>query len=226
MADERSFLSRWSQRKLAQQDSAEHEDMVAEGAVVEGVVAEEASAFSSDDVQDSERALSNPEYSQAPSTEPSSLEPELELTDEDMPAIETLNEQSDFSQFFSNGVSEELRDLALQRLFRLPEFNLRDGLNDYDEDFSRMTALSDAVVSQLRNWMADTEEAIKDEVTDRVVGGPDDGEALPASGLSEEHLSQEHISQEHPAQESTPQGAKTAELPYEADDLGDADLEG
>lgn len=155
--------------------------------------------------------LSNPEYSQAPSTEPSSLEQEPELTDEDMPAIETLNEQSDFTQFFSNGVSEELRDLALQRLFQLPEFNLRDGLNDYDEDFSRMTALSDAVVSQLRNWMADTEEAIKDEVTDRVVGVPDDGEALPASDLSEEH---------------PPQGVKTAELPYEADDLGDADLEG
>jgi len=221
VADERSFLSRWSQRKLAQQDSAAHEDTVAEG-----VVAEEASAFSSDDVQDSERVLSNPEHSQAPSTEPSSLEQEPELTDEDMPAIETLNEQSDFSQFFSNGVSEELRDLALQRLFQLPEFNLRDGLNDYDEDFSRMTALSDAVVSQLRNWMADTEEAIKDEVTDRVVGGPDDGEALPASGLSEEHLSQGHLSQEHPDQESTPQGVKTAELPYEADDLGDADLEG
>ncbi|MCW8885607.1 MAG: DUF3306 domain-containing protein, partial [Motiliproteus sp.] len=58
------------------------------------------------------------------------------LTDEDMPDIETLTEDSDYSGFLSEGVSEALKRKAMRKLFHLPEFNIRDGLNDYDDDFS------------------------------------------------------------------------------------------
>ena len=40
------------------------------------------------------------------------------LTDADMPDLDTLNENSDYSGFMSEGVSDEIRNLALRKLFR------------------------------------------------------------------------------------------------------------
>jgi hypothetical protein len=45
------------------------------------------------------------------------------LTDADMPPIESLGDDSDYSPFFSPGVSEELRQAALRKLFRSASFN-------------------------------------------------------------------------------------------------------
>ncbi|HSS63664.1 MAG TPA: DUF3306 domain-containing protein, partial [Gammaproteobacteria bacterium] len=44
-------------------------------------------------------------------------EPERVLNDEDMPPLESLNEDSDYSGFLSPGVSESLRKLALRKMF-------------------------------------------------------------------------------------------------------------
>ena len=52
------------------------------------------------------------------------------LTDDDMPPIESLDENSDYSAFMSEGVSDELRNLALRKLFKAPVFNIRDGLDE------------------------------------------------------------------------------------------------
>ncbi|MCP4595547.1 DUF3306 domain-containing protein [Neptuniibacter sp.] len=133
---------------------------------------------------------------------------EVILTDEDMPDIESLDQDSDYGQFFSTGVSDELRDLALQKLFRLPEFNLRDGLNDYDEDFSKMPELAEAVVAKLRNWVNEKEEDLKEELTEQITGSESD---------NEEPLPNETTSQ-------TEQQQDFSDL--EEDDLGDADLDG
>jgi hypothetical protein len=45
----------------------------------------------------------------------------------------------------SNKVSEELRLLALRKLFRLPQFNVTDGMNDYDGDFTAFRPLGDTM---------------------------------------------------------------------------------
>ncbi len=74
-------------------------------------------------------------------------------TDADMPPIESLNESSDYSGFLSPRVSEELRHLALRKLFHLPEFNLRDGLDDYDEDFQFFEVLKDTITADIRYQM-------------------------------------------------------------------------
>jgi hypothetical protein len=58
----------------------------------------------------------------------------IPLTDADMPDIDSLAEDSDFTGFMSPGVSDELRNLALRKLFHAPVFNIRDGLDEYDED--------------------------------------------------------------------------------------------
>lgn len=67
--------------------------------------------------------------------------PQPVLTDQDMPPLDTLNEDSDYSGFFSEGVSEALRRLALRKLFRAAKFGVRDGLDDYDADYHRLTTL-------------------------------------------------------------------------------------
>ncbi|MBX2823099.1 MAG: DUF3306 domain-containing protein, partial [Gammaproteobacteria bacterium] len=72
------------------------------------------------------------------------------LTDEDMPALESLQKDSDVSMFFNRGVSRELRKAALRKLFSLPGLNITDGLNDYDEDYTTFEPLGDIVTSDMR----------------------------------------------------------------------------
>ncbi|MCP4487977.1 MAG: DUF3306 domain-containing protein [Gammaproteobacteria bacterium] len=73
------------------------------------------------------------------------------LTDADMSAIEALDENSDFSKFMSSGVSDKLRNMALQKMFQTPAFNIRDGLDEYDEDFTRFEKLGDIVTCDMKH---------------------------------------------------------------------------
>ncbi len=81
-----------------------------------------------------------------------------ELTDADMPPIETLDENSDYSAFLSPKVSEGLRRLALRKLFHLPQFNITDGLNDYDEDYTNLTELGGIVTHEMRRMLEREEQ--------------------------------------------------------------------
>jgi hypothetical protein len=73
------------------------------------------------------------------------------LTDADMPDIESLDEDSDYSGFMSAGVSDKLRNLALRKLFQAPEFNIRDGLDEYDEDYTYFEKLGDIVTCDMKH---------------------------------------------------------------------------
>lgn len=79
-------------------------------------------------------------------------------TDEDMPPLESLTEESDYSGFLSPRVSEELRKLALRKLFHSAPFNIRDGLDDYDGDYTYFEKLGDIVTSDMRHQMEMEEE--------------------------------------------------------------------
>ena len=72
------------------------------------------------------------------------------LTDADMPDLDTIGEHSDVSGFLSAGVSEGLRRKALRRLFTGAKFNIRDGLDDYDDDFRSFTPLGSIVTADMR----------------------------------------------------------------------------
>jgi len=120
--DENGFLGRWSRRKR----NAE----VLEQEVPEALVAETPDANVLSPTQD------NPSQH---TDEMSAEEGPPLLTDADMPDIETLNADSDFSPFFSEGVSKELRNLALS-----------DGLDDYDDDFTKFEPLGDTVTSDMK----------------------------------------------------------------------------
>ena len=60
---------------------------------------------------------------------------------------------SDFSVFMSPGVSEDLRTEALQKLFHQPEFNVTDGLNDYDEDYTSFAGLGTVVTREMKRML-------------------------------------------------------------------------
>ena len=77
----------------------------------------------------------------------------LELTDDDMLPIESLNADSDYSGFMSPKVSETLRRQALNKLFHLPHYNITDGLNDYDEDYTSFTKLGSVITHEMKRMM-------------------------------------------------------------------------
>ncbi|MCP4407531.1 MAG: DUF3306 domain-containing protein [Gammaproteobacteria bacterium] len=83
-------------------------------------------------------------------------------TDADMPPIDSLGEHSDYSGFFSPKVSEELRRLALRKLFHTAKFNITDGLDDYDEDFRSFEALGDLVTADMRYHLERTAEQVEE----------------------------------------------------------------
>ncbi|MDP6515708.1 MAG: DUF3306 domain-containing protein, partial [Alphaproteobacteria bacterium] len=56
---------------------------------------------------------------------------------EPLPPVESLTADSDYTPFLRHGVPDELRRLALRKLWRTdPVLANLDGLNDYDEDFT------------------------------------------------------------------------------------------
>ena len=69
------------------------------------------------------------------------------LTDDDMPDLETLDESSDYSGFMSAGVSESLRKMALRKLFQGKTYSFRDGLDDYDGDYTSFAKLDPATIT-------------------------------------------------------------------------------
>ncbi|MXZ81781.1 MAG: DUF3306 domain-containing protein, partial [Gammaproteobacteria bacterium] len=135
--EEKSFLSRWSRRKSEQSPS---QDTGQEATVPEPVQSESAS-----------------------DTLPESTGESRVLTDEDMPPIESLDENSDYSLFMSEGVSEKLRRLALRKLFSGAGFNIRDGLDDYDDDFTYFEPLGDLVTSDMKHREEMKEKRRKEE---------------------------------------------------------------
>lgn len=125
------FLSRWSQRKAMAREGVELPDdpEVAEVAEVP-------------ELPPVETADDSPPATEAPTDK--DAEP-LEL-----PPLESLDENSDYSAFLNKDVAPDLRQKALRQLFQSPKFNVRDGLDDYDLDFSKPEPLGDIVTAEMR----------------------------------------------------------------------------
>ena len=134
--EQESVLSRWSRRKLETQETAQQQETILE---------------SLDTAED------NAELQTVESHD------EPVLTDADMPEIESLNESSDFSMFMSSGVSDKLRNLALRKMFHVPAFNIRDGLDEYDEDYTYFEKLGDIVTCDMKHQIEMQEKKKQEE---------------------------------------------------------------
>ena len=84
------------------------------------------------------------------------------LTDADMPDLDSLGDDSDFTGFMSPGVSDELRNLALRKLFHAPVFNIRDGLDEYDEDYTSFEKLGDIVTCDMKHQIEVQERKLRE----------------------------------------------------------------
>ncbi|MEW8027651.1 MAG: DUF3306 domain-containing protein [Candidatus Thiodiazotropha sp.] len=114
--------------------------------------------------------------------------------DEDMPPLESLDENSDYSGFLSPRVSDQVRQLALRKLFHSAAFNVCDGLDDYAEDFTSFAKLGDVMTADLRHRLeqqALKQQAEEDETAKRHAPDRDeaDGEISDghASSLTEQN---------------------------------------
>lgn len=92
--------------------------------------------------------------------------------DDEMPPLESLTPDSDFSAFLSPGVSDSLRKMALRKLFHSPAFNLCDGLDDYDEDFRNFTALGEVVTAEMRRRLGELAEKAGEERRENPLTAP------------------------------------------------------
>jgi len=116
MADE-SFLSRWSRLKRA--EAERRTDTVPPEAVPAPVAEGEPPA-----------ALPEPV---APPTDPAAGEPVAE----DLPPVDSLTAESDFTPFLRTGVPEDLHRQALRKLWASdPIYANDDGLKDYADDYT------------------------------------------------------------------------------------------
>jgi len=145
-APDEPFLKRWSRRKRTPEESntSDVEPEVSDSKVSVETGSHSALPMATDPGTDDPVADRDDNIPQEHDEE------ELLLSDEDMPPIDTLSKDSDVSCFFNKGVSEALRKKALRHLFMLPAFNIRDGLNDYDEDYTVFEPLGDTVTCDMK----------------------------------------------------------------------------
>ena len=123
---ERSFLRRWSQRKLA----ASREATEVDAARVAGI----------------EKAA--PARPAAPSVAAPAGAPAAEAATE-LPPVESLTFDSDFTRFLQPNVDGATRQAALRKLFSDPRFNVMDGLDVYIDDYNKFEPLPAELVKQL-----------------------------------------------------------------------------
>lgn len=126
-------LSRWSRRKQQTTEETRKEDLALEDEQ-HNQVGNELEVLTGEDQQQQEV--------QQPA-----------LTDDDMEPVEELTEDSDYSKFMSPGVTDELRNLALRKMFHAPIFNIRDGLDEYDGDYTSFEKLGDIITADMRHQM-------------------------------------------------------------------------
>ena len=202
--EKEGFASRWSRRK--QEVANESESVVEDVAVEEEIIIDEETLAEQ------------------------RLEKLNALTDEDMPDIETLNEDSDFSGFMSTGVSETLRKMALKKLFHGKSYNVRDGLDEYDGDYTSFEKLDPSVITcdmkhllevEAEKLRLAEEEKAKEELLLAEAG--DDIEVTEKDSELELETEQQEFKGQDETEDMVEAVAEIDEM--EIDDLGDVEGE-
>jgi hypothetical protein len=142
MANDSSFLQRWSRRK--------HE--AARGAQSAPTPVPPASAVAEPPAP--AVAAAAPAHAPAPVEAPP------------LPPVESLTLESDFSPFLSAKVDEAVKRAAMRKLFHDPHFNVMDGLDIYIDDYSKPDPMPEGMLAKL----ADVYKTIDEKVPEPPAG--------------------------------------------------------
>lgn len=175
---DKSFLSRWSQRK---HDSgrSDSEPLVPVDAAVS------ADSIDTTDTPATTHAAESTEgradvaraSPAAGGAEPPDHRPGVDQGDEDAPAlptladVATLTRDSDYGRFVAVGVDENVKRAALKKLFTDPHFNVMDGLDTYIDDYGKPDPVPVSVLRRL-NQSKFLGLFDDDEVDETNPGGP------------------------------------------------------
>ncbi|OEE73208.1 DUF3306 domain-containing protein [Vibrio splendidus] len=171
-----NFFSRWSQRKL---DESNDEPLEVEQTL-------EATKLTSSDSSSSEISPADLS-SEMEAAAPQSLESEALETNEEVHAADVQDpapeatEDLSVAQLLVSEASESVKKAALRKLFLSEEFNVRDGLDDYDDDYSNLKSLSEGVAETLRDWVKDKTEEETTLEGGQVIDSKDESEVLEHS---------------------------------------------
>ena len=95
-----------------------------------------------------------------PAVAPGEDTPAGEDAAKDLPPIDGLDKDSDYTPFLGDGVPEKLARAAMRKLWRSdPIFAFRDGLDDYDDDYTIIETIAKAVTSKAGKAKAKAKKA-------------------------------------------------------------------
>lgn len=119
----------------------------------------------------------------APPAQTEALPPEL-------PPIDSLTPESDFSAFMHRQVDEKLRRAALKKLFADPALNVLDGLDDYADDYTQLETLAEGAAAGLEHakrtlLRRDPDAPAPPEETEGATAEAGAPQAAPAQGADE-----------------------------------------
>ncbi|MGF1762134.1 DUF3306 domain-containing protein [Aliivibrio kagoshimensis] len=83
-----------------------------------------------------------------------------------MSDVDALESNSSLAGFLSEGVEKSIKKAAMKKIFLSSDFNVLDGLTDYDQDFSSVGSLPAEVAQNLRKWIKEEEEIEPQLVTE------------------------------------------------------------
>jgi len=162
----------------------------------------------------SEQDVAEPGAAQAPSTEaPGEVAGDAEppapgSLDHTLPDPDTLPPGSDIKAYLASGVSHGLRKRALRRLFAADHYGIRDGLDDYDDDYRQtIQPLASDVAERLRSWTRKTLDADDESGQDAAAPSPD---SAPAD-VAERGDGHEPSAGEEPAEAEAPAQGEAAD---------------
>lgn len=186
MTDKETRLARWSRLKARSRkhktDPGESTDFQQQTSALSYAVpaVEEGAAESNESAETGDDLIS---------PEPADLE--SLARDHGLPSPESLNAGSDFSQFMRDDVPEMLKRAALRKLWACdPVLANLDGLNDYDEDFTVISAAAGAIgegARKLADTMKTTDEDNSSGPVIATVADKDNDLAERSAGVEEEN---------------------------------------
>ena len=164
MAEEAGFLGRWARRKEdARQGKALEEPAAAVPAAPVDPAASPAVAQVTSPVPD-------------PAATPDAAPPKVLTLDD----ARLLTKDSDFKPFMAGGVSPEVRNAAMKKLFADPHFNVMDGLDTYIDDYTKSDPIPESMLRQMASAKFLKLFGDEDEDKDKDKKGDVQDDAVPA----------------------------------------------